>query len=142
MEAKAKRSKHMGRERTNSSGETVGSGQLIWEGEFGNVTSPEAFSDNLDWELGNLISNTFPLNRHNFNKTFDQFVNLIAKIIDKHAPLQRLSRKQKKLASKPWITKGILISIRKKMPCLELISLKVISLKKPCLGFIPIRLQE
>ena len=31
---------------------------------------PEAFSDNLDWELGNLISNNFPLNRDNFNKTF------------------------------------------------------------------------
>ena len=58
---------------------------------------PEAFSDNLDKELGNLISNNFPLNRDNFNKTFDQFVNLIAKIIDKHAPLQRLSRKQKNL---------------------------------------------
>ena len=54
------------------------------------------------------------MNRDNFNKTFDQFVNLIAKIIDKHASLQRLSRKQKKLASKPWVTKGILISIRKK----------------------------
>ena len=75
---------------------------------------PEAFSDNLDRELGNLISNNFSLNRDNFNKTFDQFVNLIAEIIDKHAPLQRLSRKQKKLASKPWISKGILISIRKK----------------------------
>ena len=54
---------------------------------------PEAFSDDLVWELGNLISNNFPLNR----KTFDQFVNVIAKIIDKHAPLQRLSRKQKNL---------------------------------------------
>ena len=67
---------------------------------------PEAFSDNLDRKLGNLISNNFSLNRDNFNKTFDQLINLIAKIIDKHAPLQRLSRKQKKLASKPWITKG------------------------------------
>ena len=57
---------------------------------------PEAFSNNLDWKLGNLISNNFPLNRDNFNKALDQFVNLIAKIIDKHAPLQRLSRKQKK----------------------------------------------
>ena len=75
---------------------------------------PEAFSDNLNRELGNLISNNLPLNRDNFNKAFDQFVNLIAKIIDKHAPLQRLSRKQKKFASKPWITKGILISIWKK----------------------------
>ena len=58
---------------------------------------PEAFSDNLDRELGNLILNNFPLNRDNFNRTFDQFVNLIAKIIDKHAPLQRLSHKQKKI---------------------------------------------
>ena len=103
---------------------------------------PEAFSDNLDMKLGNLNSNNFPVNRDNFNKIFDQFVNLFAKIINKHAPLQRLSRKQKKLASKPWITKGILISTQKKMPCLELISLKVISLKKPCFSFIPIRLQE
>ena len=66
---------------------------------------PEAFSDNLDRELSNLISNNFPLNHDRFSKTFDQFVNLIAKIIDKHAPPQRLSQKQKKLASKPWITK-------------------------------------
>ena len=74
----------------------------------------EAFSDNLDRESGNLISNNFPLNYDNFNKTIEQFVNLIAKIIDKHAPLQCLNQKQKKLASKPWITKGILISIWKK----------------------------
>ena len=39
METKAESSKHMGHERTNSSGETVGTGQLIWEGECGNVTS-------------------------------------------------------------------------------------------------------
>ena len=34
---------------------------------------PEAFSDKLDWELGNLISNNFSLNRDNFNKTFSSF---------------------------------------------------------------------
>ena len=87
---------------------------------------PEVFSDNLNRELGKLFSNNFPLNRANFNRTFDQFVTLIAKVIDKHVPLERLSRKQKKLASKPWITKEILISKRKKMACLELILLKVI----------------
>ena len=35
---------------------------------------PEAFSDDLDRKLGNHISNNFPLNRENFNKTFNQFV--------------------------------------------------------------------
>ena len=54
MEAKAESSKHMGRERTNSSVETVGTEQMRWEGECGNVTSPfvilgvTGFSDN--WE--------------------------------------------------------------------------------------------
>ena len=74
----------------------------------------EAFSNDLDKELGNLISSKFPLNTDNFDEIFDLFVNLIAKITDKHAPLERMSRKQRKLASKPWITNGILISIRKK----------------------------
>ena len=57
---------------------------------------PDAFSDNLGRELGNLISNNFSLNRDNLNKTFNQFVHLIAKIIDKHSSLERLSRKLKK----------------------------------------------
>ena len=99
---------------------------LFLSTEQKNNFCPEAFSDNLVRKLGNLDSNNFPLNRDNFNETFDQFINSIAKIIDKHGPLERLSRKQKKLASKPWITKRTLISIRKKMPCLELISLKAI----------------
>ena len=34
--------------------------------------------------------------------------------IDKHAPLKLFSRRQRRLLKKPWITKGILISIRKK----------------------------
>ena len=40
MEANAESSKHMGHERTNSSGETVGTGQLRWEEECENATSP------------------------------------------------------------------------------------------------------
>ena len=33
-------SKHMGRERTDFNGETVGTGKLKWKGKCGNVTSP------------------------------------------------------------------------------------------------------
>ena len=39
-EVKAESSKHLGGERTNSSGETVALGELRWEGECGNMTSP------------------------------------------------------------------------------------------------------
>ena len=35
-------------------------------------------------------------------------------IVNKHAPLQTLTRKQQELERKPWITKGILTSIRVK----------------------------
>ena len=74
----------------------------------------EAFSAELDQELGNLVENKFPLNRNIFDDVFDQFVNISEKTIDKHALLERMSRKQRKLARKPWISKGILTSIRKK----------------------------
>ena len=40
MKAKAEISKHMGRERTNSNGETEGMGQLRREGKCENVTPP------------------------------------------------------------------------------------------------------
>ena len=74
----------------------------------------EAFSAKLDQELGNLVANKFPLSRSIFDDVFDQFVNIIEKTINKHAPLERMSRKQRKLARKRWITKGILTPIRKK----------------------------
>ena len=54
----------------------------------------EAFSAELDQELGNPVANKFPLNHNIFDDVFDQFVNIIEKTIDKHAPLERMSRKQ------------------------------------------------
>ena len=40
-------------------------------------------------------------------------------VLNKHAPLQKLSRKQKKLNGKPWLSKGILISIKTKHKLLQ-----------------------
>ena len=40
MEAKAESLKHKGHERTNSNGETVGTGRLRWERECENMMSP------------------------------------------------------------------------------------------------------
>jgi len=45
---------------------------------------------------------------------FDEFINIFQTIINKHAPLRKLSRREKQLQAKPWITRGLLISIKNK----------------------------
>ena len=51
---------------------------------------------------------------NNTNTKYDTFHNHILSVINKHAPLQTLSRKETKNLLKPWITKGILKSINLK----------------------------
>ena len=48
------------------------------------------------------------------DKLFSNFIKLVSMNINKHAPLTKASRKKRKLMNKPWITKGILVSIRRK----------------------------
>ena len=50
----------------------------------------------------------------NFDSLFANFISNFKTVIDKHAPIKKLSQKQIKLLSKPWITKGILVSIHNK----------------------------
>ena len=49
-----------------------------------------------------------------FNYHFTQLISAISAVIDKHAPLQKTSRWQKRIQRNPWLTKGILTSIKKK----------------------------
>ena len=42
---------------------------------------------------------------------FDKFIEIIKSTVNAHASLKIASRKQRKLLSKPWLTKGIQISI-------------------------------
>ena len=72
------------------------------------------YNEDLFGKLESLFRINFPLNCDNFDLVFDQFVEIISTTINKHAPQKRMSRKQARLAMKPWITKGILLSIRKK----------------------------
>ena len=58
----------------------------------------------LNWSC---INSTVEEDFNRFNSTFKL-------IIDKHAPKSIITRKQKKLRQKPWITKGLLKSIRHK----------------------------
>ena len=50
------------------------------------------FCNEIDKKLGELVSNNLPFNRAIFNSVFDKFITL-TKIIDKHAPLERLNKK-------------------------------------------------
>ena len=63
---------------------------------------------NIDW------NEILPTNGANASTIFQSFYNVVSKIIDKHAPVYKLSRKEAKSLAKPWITLGIKKSIKVK----------------------------
>ena len=64
--------------------------------------------------VNDFASNLDDLTEQSFNDAFEAYIQVIHRVIDKHAPLKQMSRKQKKLKSKPWITKSVYESIRLK----------------------------
>ena len=74
----------------------------------------ESFCKDLQTDLDNYFSHRPTLSNENFNELFNSFVHIISHSIDTHAPLRPISRRMKKLLQKPWITKGLLTSIKKK----------------------------
>ena len=52
--------------------------------------------------------------RGDINHSFDNFLNKFNAILDNHAPLKKANKKEIKTQQKPWITKGILCSIKKR----------------------------
>ena len=50
--------------------------------------------------------------RNNIDQAWNDFENIFNSTVYKHAPLRILTRKELKLKSKPWITKGILKSAK------------------------------
>ena len=52
--------------------------------------------------------------KKDIDKSFESFLTTVNSIISDHAPLTKLSNKEKKLKNKPWVTKGILKSIAQK----------------------------
>ena len=75
---------------------------------------PEDYCKDLEIRLIKFSDTYQQLNRNNFNFLLNEFVKIIAETTNQHAPLKKLSQKQRKLVNKPWITKGIYISIQKK----------------------------
>ena len=62
--------------------------------------------DNCNWD--NVLSNQNP------NIAYDNFVSTYNQIYEKCFPVKVLTRKKAKLSTKPWITKGLLVSIKSK----------------------------
>ena len=74
----------------------------------------DSYRDEMNTAVYDYLSNLGELTELNFDRTFDEFVSLVQNVMEKHAPLKRLSRKQQKLKSKPWITKEIYAMICRK----------------------------
>ena len=54
------------------------------------------------------------LTKDNFNEIFNRFNHLILQVVDKNAPLKKVSRKQKNLHKKPWLSHKLLKAIKDK----------------------------
>ena len=54
------------------------------------------------------------INNNDVNQSLENFLNISNLLLDKYAPLEHLTKKQMKTNCRPWITKGIVTSIRKK----------------------------
>ena len=63
----------------------------------------------IDWTTA--LSN----NNNEVNQSLENFLNITSSLLDRYAPLKQVTKKDMKTQSKPWITKGILTSIRKKV---------------------------
>ena len=50
----------------------------------------------------------------NLNEKVQEAINTLNKIVDKHAPIKLASQSKQRQLNKPWLTKGILKSVKRK----------------------------
>ena len=60
------------------------------------------------------LDTLFSYFKQDIDLSYKKFLDKIAKLLDIRAPVKKLSHKEKKSLSKPWLTKGILQSIKQK----------------------------
>ena len=64
-------------------------------------------------DLGSTLENYPEINPNSsVNDDVSELTSIFMKTLDKHAHLKSMSRREIKLNAKPWITKGILMSIK------------------------------
>jgi len=73
------------------------------------------------WKISSLKTFSIDLNEKlfkvnldsiNINTDVDNVSSIFMSVLDKHAPLRPMSRREKHLSEEPWITPGILKSIK------------------------------
>ena len=74
----------------------------------------EKYLLDLDKEMNDFKLNCPSISKENYEVIFAKLVKSFKFVIHKHAPLMQVSRKQRRLQSKPWLTKGLLVSIKRK----------------------------
>ena len=63
---------------------------------------------------GEVYHQDLKVNDGDVDKSFESFITTVNSIIGENAPLKKISVKERKLRAKPWITKGILTSVKNK----------------------------
>ena len=83
---------------------------VIYQRSFAKMDKKSLLNDlrNLNWEIALSIA------KKDVNHSFREFLNIIETLLDTFAPLSPLSKADQKKKLKPWITKGLLTSIKKK----------------------------
>ena len=112
--------------------------QFLKDTEFSAVNFNQAMYE----PLTDFLFRNITINENNFDQLFIKFYSLIAQTIDKYAPMKKLSKKQKRLLRRPWITKEILISIKRKQRMHKTHYIKGSTLSRYLIKNIGICLQE
>ena len=77
--------------------------------------------DNFLDELHEKLTHLFNTSYITVNELYDSFVAIFAEVVDKFAPMKKASRKEKILKLKPWISNGLLKSIKIKNKMFKLL---------------------
>ena len=72
------------------------------------------FCNHLNNEINSFFLTISYIDGNNFDAIFDHLLQLLTNAITLYAPKRKLTRKQQKLINKPWISRGILKSIKTK----------------------------
>ena len=72
------------------------------------------FRNHLSTEINSFFLTISYIDGNNFDDIFNQFLQLLTNATTLHAPIRKLTRKQKKLKNKPWVGRCILKSIKTK----------------------------
>jgi hypothetical protein len=84
--------------------------------DFNKFSNEQFINDLSKINFNNLVSASV-------NESMNDIINPLKEVTNKHCPIRKTSNTKQRLLKKPWKTKGLLFSIKKKQKCLELIFL-------------------